>query len=273
MLLLFGLFLISYSTVAIYISNISQTYVVNEYDSNVSSLKKSEISSIKEKANSFNNSLTDNVSTSNSERKTEYAFSVGEIEGYITIPKIRVVLPIYEGTRETILNKGVGHISSTSLPIGGKSTHCVLTGHSAYPTSTLFNDLDLLKVGDLFYIKCLDEVYTYKIDKIMIKEKSVADRYIKIQKNKDYCSLITCTPKTVNSHRLIVRGERVIGENKASVNKIINTVIADKENGQRIVFFIVLSLALVILIIIIMLIRKKLKRRDDNASEKNKAIN
>lgn len=239
-----GLVLISYSTVAVFISNISQTYVVRNYDKKISKLPKAEINKIKNKSR-------------HPGKQSSTVFAQGEIEGYITIPKINVLLPIYEGTRETVLNKGAGHLSSTSLPVGGKNTNCVLTGHSGYPTATLFNDLDLLNKGDAFHIKFLDEVHTYKVKKIMVKEKTIAYKFIGIERGKDLCTLITCTPKTINTHRLIVVGQRV--KRKLS-DKQLNNYINAKEKNQNIIVLI-LIVSLLVLIILFFCFYKRCKKR------------
>ena len=128
--------------------------------------------------------------------------------GYITIKKLGVELPIYHGTSETVLQAGVGHFWGTSLPVGGESTHTVLTGHRGLPTKTLFTNMDKLKVGDIFYIKVLGETLAYKIDQILtvLPEETEA---LSIEPGQDYATLVTCTPYAINTHRLLVRGERI----------------------------------------------------------------
>lgn len=128
--------------------------------------------------------------------------------GYIRIPKIKVELPIYHGTSETVLQAGVGHFWGTSLPVGGESTHTVLTGHRGLPTKTLFTNMDKLKVGDIFYIKVLGETLAYQIDQILtvLPEETEA---LSIEPGQDYATLVTCTPYAINTHRLLVRGERI----------------------------------------------------------------
>lgn len=243
-----GLVLISYSTVAVFLSNISQTYVVRNYDKKISKLPKAEINIIKNKSR-------------HPGKQSSTVFAQGEIEGYITIPKINVLLPIYEGTKETVLNKGAGHLSSTSLPGGGKNTNCVLTGHSGYTTATLFNDLDLLNKGDFFHIKFLDEVYTYKVKKILVKEKSIAYKFIGIERGKDLCTLVTCTPKTINSHRLIVVGQR--DKSKLSY-KQLNNYINSKEKKQNFIVLITIVSILVLIILFFYFYKRRKKRGDEN---------
>lgn len=128
--------------------------------------------------------------------------------GYIRIPAIEVELPIYHGTSESVLQVGVGHFEGTSLPVGGESTHAVLTGHRGLPSKLLFTDMDKLKKGDVFYIKILGETFAYEIDQILtvLPEDTKA---LSIDSGKDYVTLVTCTPYAVNTHRLLVRGHRI----------------------------------------------------------------
>ena len=130
------------------------------------------------------------------------------IMGYIEIPSIDVSLPIYHGTSEGVLQVAVGHLDWSSLPVGGESTHCVLSGHRGLPSARLFTDLDDLRTGDLFTIRVLGELMTYEVDKILIVEPHEVSA-LKVEEGMDLCTLVTCTPYGVNSHRLLVRGHRV----------------------------------------------------------------
>lgn len=136
--------------------------------------------------------------------------------GYIEIEKLWVNLPIYHGTDETALQMGAGHVEWSSLPVGGESTHCVLSGHRGLPSAKLFSDLDQLEEGDRFTLHVLNEVLSYEVDQIRIVKPEVT-KDLKIEKGKDYCTLVTCTPYGVNTHRLLVRGHRVETEKKAGV--------------------------------------------------------
>ena len=128
--------------------------------------------------------------------------------GFITIDKINVSLPIYHGTSEGILQTSIGHIEWTSLPVGGESSHCVLSGHRGLPRAKLFSDLDKLVVGDVFSLNVLNATLTYQVDQIRVVEPDDVS-YLQIEEGKDYCTLVTCTPYGINSHRLLVRGHRV----------------------------------------------------------------
>ena len=130
------------------------------------------------------------------------------IMGYVEIPKIDIKLPIYHGTSEEVLSKGAGHLEGTSLPIGGASTHAVISAHRGMPSSKLFTDLNQLVNDDIFYIRVMDNVLAYKVDKVtVVKPDDLKD--LKIEKNKDYVTLLTCTPYGINTHRLLVRGTRI----------------------------------------------------------------
>ncbi|MGG6797043.1 UNVERIFIED_CONTAM: class C sortase [Streptococcus canis] len=155
-------------------------------------------------------SLSDPFTSKEKAGLREYArmLEVNEQIGHVAIPKIGVDLPVYAGTSSTVLEKGSGHLEGTSLPIGGKTTHAVLTAHRGLPTARLFTDLDKVKKGDYFYVTNLKETLAYRVDRIMVIEPSQLDA-VSIEEGKDYVTLLTCTPYMINSHRLLVRGVRV----------------------------------------------------------------
>lgn len=131
------------------------------------------------------------------------------VMGYVEIPSIQVLLPIYHGVDEAVLQTAIGHIEGTSLPVGGESNHCVISGHRGLPSAKLFTDLDQLDLGDTFRLRILDEVLTYEVDQIRIVEPDDLS-LLEIEPGEDLCTLVTCTPYGVNSHRLLVRGRRVV---------------------------------------------------------------
>ncbi len=135
------------------------------------------------------------------------------VMGYLEIPKINVLLPIYHGTEPEVLQVGVGHLEWTSLPVGGVGTHCVLSGHRGLSTARLFSDLPQLQTGDVFYIRVLNEVLAYEVDQIRTVLPRDVEDLVPVA-GRDYCTLVTCTPYGVNSHRLIVRGHRTGIEEK-----------------------------------------------------------
>lgn len=187
--------------------------------------------------------------------------------GYIRIPKIDVELPIYHGTEERVLQSGVGHFEGTSLPVGGESTHAVLTGHRGLPSKILFTDLDKLVEGDVFYIKILGETFAYQVDQILtvLPEDTKA---LSIEPGKDYLTLVTCTPYAVNTHRLLVRGVRIPYEE--AVKQAADERITPKLPFQ--VKMLILAVVILILIFIIYLIWKKVRKRKtgDHENEENK---
>ena len=143
--------------------------------------------------------------------------------GYITIPKINETIRIFHGTEEAVLQVGAGHLESTSFPVGGADTHAVLSGHRGLPSANLFTDLDRLEKGDVFYIKILNRTFCYKIDRIVTVLPNDTTE-LAIQKGKDYVTLVTCTPYGVNSHRLLVRGERTDFDETQDIPVYHNTV-------------------------------------------------
>ena len=178
------------------------------------------------------------------------------VMGYIEIPLIEVQLPIYHGTEDTVLQIAVGHLDWTSLPVGGESTHCVLSGHRGLPSARLFTDLDQLQLGDLFYLWILDEKLTYEVDQILIVEPQVTENLL-IEQGKDLCTLVTCTPYGVNSHRLLVRGHRI--ENEAEA--ITVRVTADALQIEPILIAIILFVPILLLFLLIARIFAPKKRK------------
>lgn len=141
------------------------------------------------------------------------------VMGYIEIPKIECALPIYHSVDEAVLQIAIGHIVGTSLPVGGESTHCVLSGHRGLPSAKLFTHLDQMAVGDTFMLQTLDNTLTYEVDQIRIVEPQEVDG-LKIVPGQDYCTLITCTPYGINTHRLLVRGHRVENQMSAAAIRV-----------------------------------------------------
>ena len=143
--------------------------------------------------------------------------------GYLEIPGIDVELSIYHGVSDTVLQKGVGHVPTSALPIGGKGNHCILTGHTGLPSAELFTDLTELAVGDQFELHVLDEVLVYEVDQITVVLPHEVDALGPVR-GRDYCTLVTCTPYGINSHRLLVRGIRVLDQEETPVLEIKNEV-------------------------------------------------
>ena len=215
--LLAGFSLILYPAVSDYVNSKHQTRAIQSYEETVSSgMSEETIEEFFERACDYNRRLA----------QTEGAFYHPEtvsgynealditgtgIMGYITIDKIKVELPLYHSVDVNVLQIAVGHLPGTSLPVGGEGTHSVLSGHRGLPSSKLFTDLDKLEKGDTFYITILNQVFTYKVDQIKTVEPTDVDD-LQIERGKDYCTLMTCTPYGINSHRLLVRGVRIVNE-------------------------------------------------------------
>ena len=209
-----GLGIMAYPTVADWWNSMHSTYAVANYDEFVASMDPHEYDELFERAREYNESLVETGPNWMIDGEELAAYNrlldvtgTGML-GYIDIPKIDVSLPIYHGTSDAVLKLGVGHLAGTSLPIGGVGTHASMSGHRGLPSARLFTDLNLLRVGDLFTVTVLNKVCTYEVDQIRIVLPTyLAD--LDIDPDKDYVTLITCTPYGVNSHRLLVRGHRV----------------------------------------------------------------
>lgn len=181
-------------------------------------------------------------------------FGGNGIMGYIEIPMIDVMLPIYHGTKESVLQIAVGHLDWTSLPVGGAGSHCVVSGHRGLPSARLFTDLDKLKVGDVFMLHVLNEILTYEIDQILIVEPQDTDPLL-IEPGKDLCTMITCTPYGINSHRMLVRGHRIESQEEAKVIGI--TADAVRIEPLMVAPFVAVPILLVLLIILLLPKQKK----------------
>lgn len=229
-----GLSLLLYPTVSNYINSLHQSEAVAHYKEITDNLDNNEIENMKSDVESYNSTLSrsnqrfisgDSVGNTYSSLLN---FSDNGIMGYITIDKIEVQIPIYHGTSETVLSNGIGHLEGSSLPVGGESTHCVLTGHRGVASSELFTNLDQIDVGDEFTLSVLDDVLTYKVDKISIVEPN-DDSMLFIEDGKDYVTLLTCTPYAVNTHRLLVRGVRTETETSDSFTVTSEAVLIDSD--------------------------------------------
>ncbi|PEP11433.1 class C sortase [Bacillus wiedmannii] len=213
---LFGLGIFLYPTISNWLATRAHYSEVSSYDKKIKALQKQEIERREKEAAEYNKQVQTSMKTFAdpfSEEKSNHqayadALNLGDVMGYIEISKINIKLPIYQGTSEEVLSRGVGHLDYSSLPVGGENTHTILTGHRGLPSAKLFTDLDKLSEGDRFYIHSLDKVLAYKVDQIKVVLPHETDD-LKIVENKDYITLITCTPYGVNTNRLLVRGERV----------------------------------------------------------------
>ena len=214
LILLTGVSLLLYPTVSDYWNSFHQSQAIASYVEAVAEIDNTDYEKMWQEAVAYNEKLKDNsgrwMPTDEELEEYERLLNVSDtgIMGYIEIPKIKVSLPIYHGTDEAILQIAIGHIPGSSLPVGGKGTHCVVSGHRGLPSAKLFTALDQLEEGDLFMMRILDETLTYEVDQVRIVEpEELSD--LEIDEDKDLCTLVTCTPYGINSHRFLVRGHRV----------------------------------------------------------------
>ena len=213
-LLLAGLSLLLYPSFADYWNSFTQSRAISSYSDQMEQLDTAEHDRILREAQAYNETLWQkpNRFLMGEEEKEEYEALLDPagtgMMGYVEIPSIDCKLPIYHGTDEAVLQVAVGHIEGSSLPVGGEGTHCILSGHRGLPSARLFTDIDQMKEGDIFLLRVLGDTYTYQVDQIRIVLPTETED-LQLERGKDYCTLVTCTPYGVNSHRLLVRGHRI----------------------------------------------------------------
>lgn len=257
-----GLSLVLYPSFSDYWNSFHQSRAVASYAQDVADLDNETYQAIWKAAEQYNTRLFESGHglTLTPEEQKEYekqlAVSNTGIMAYIEIPKINCSLAIYHGTDDAVLQVGVGHLEGTSLPVGGKSTHCVLSGHRGLPSAKLFSNLDKLAEGDLFMIRTLDETLTYEVDQILIVLPEEVGA-LSIVEGKDYCTLVTCTPYGVNTHRLLVRGHRVDNVNSDDIR-----VTADAMQIEAVVAAPAVAVPLLLLLLLIGLLNHTRKRKD-----------
>ena len=230
LLLLAGLSLLLYPSVSNYLNTIRQAQSILTYDNEVAALRQEDYQRLHRQAEEYNASLLDRPSpyglteTQQALYPTTLLTGGSDVMAYLEIPSIGVTLPICHGTETATLQKAVGHLEWSSLPIGGGSTHCVLSGHRGLPSSELLTNLDHLEYGDVFYLHVLGDTLEYRVDRIAIVEPGDF-QLLGIEEDKDYVTLITCTPYGINSHRLLVRGARVAaGQHGSSAIPLTNEI-------------------------------------------------
>ena len=237
MIFLVGLSLLLYPSVSEFWNSKHQSRAISGYTEKVLDIDDNRYELMLQEANEYNKKLENGLSRwIPSEKEVEEyngLLNIGGtgIMGYVEIPDLGISLPIYHGVDEAVLQIAIGHLQGSSLPVGGAGTHCAISGHRGLPSAKLFTNIDELKEGDVFLLCVLDEVLTYEVDQIRIVEPKDLSA-LEIEENKDLCTLITCTPYGVNSHRLLVRGHRIeTGENtsirvSADAMQIDETIVA-----------------------------------------------
>ena len=265
-MIIVGIGFILYPLVSNQLNKMNYQKAIDNYNFTVTRQENSYNERLIDKAIEYNRSLTslnvaDVFQNPNEESSSEY-LSILNVDnkgmmGYISIPKIDVRIPIYHGTSSDILQKGVGHLEGSSIPVGGENTHAILSAHRGLPSSRLFTDLNQLEVKDTFYIYILDKVLAYQVDQVLVVEPSNTDS-LQIVDGKDYVTLVTCTPYAINTHRLLVRGERI----EYSVEAEESIVVDKKMSVSDIVLYVCLLFAILFIIgIIISIVRYQKKRK------------
>ena len=267
LIFLTGVILLLYPTFSDWWNSFHQSRAVVSYIGSVTDLNNEEYEKMLEEAREYNAQLA--------RTRTDYELSEEEMErynaelnvsgtgimGYVDIPSIRVTLPIYHGTEEAVLQTAVGHIESTSLPVGGANTHCVISGHRGLPSARLFTDIDRLTAGDLFTLNVLDEVLTYEVDQILIVEPYDLS-CLQIIPGRDLVTLVTCTPYGINTHRLLVRGHRIETEGgKVSNIRVMADAIQVDKTLVAVFIAVPVLLVLIVMVLIITGIQRRRNRR------------
>ena len=226
--LLVGLSILNYPFLSQWVNRRSESQAVESYEKQIDVLEEEKKRAIKQEAEAYNKELLEkqtgvsdgfSVKSKRDDRYERILNTSGDgIMGVLRIPKIQVHLPVYHGTSAKVLEEGVGHLYGSSFPTGGEGTHSVFSSHRGLPSKPLFTDLDQLKEGDLFFLDILGEEMAYRVEEILTVEPEETEA-LEIIPGKDYVTLVTCTPYGINSHRLLVRGERILWEEKEEKTK------------------------------------------------------
>ena len=257
-----GLSLLLYPTISDYWNSLHASQAVASYDQAVKSMDEGKYDELLQRAGQYNRDLflRGTLFALTDEEREDYSSQLdidgSGVMGYIEIPTIKVSLPIYHGTSDDVLQVAVGHLEWSSLPVGGESTHCVLSGHRGLPSAKLFTNLDQLAEGDLFVIRTLDEVLTYEVDRILIVLPSELQA-LAAEEGKDLCTLVTCTPYGVNSHRMLVRGHRVDNQSEAV------RLTADAIRIDPLLVAPIAAIPLLLALLLLLVVAPKKKSRDD----------
>ena len=275
-ILLAGLTLILYPTLSDYYNRVHQSGAIDDYAEQLSGFDDDTFQRMWDEAVLYNKQLYDltrGIETPESEKLDYYDVlnvTSSGMMSYIDIPCINCHLPLCHGTDEGTLQSNAGHIETSSLPVGGENTHCVISGHTGLPSAKLFTYLDAVHEGDIFTLSTLGVVLTYEVDQVLVVLPHEADA-LGIVPGMDYCTLVTCTPYGVNSHRLLVRGHRI--ETPETVEEEVKAKVeaAQKETSEP--FYIALAVAIGLLLLIIILVvarsiahRKAKKKAEEQAS-------
>ena len=267
LLLLFGIGLFMYPIVSDWICEYNSKEEINTYDQKITKTESKLLRQLEKEAKDYNTALAQKDTTKISVVKYDDLLAVTDAISYIEIPKIGVYLPIYHGLSDEVLQKGIGHMEGTSLPVGGEGTHCVLAGHTGLPSAEIFTDLDQMSKGDAFFIHILDKVLEYQVDQIKVV-LPYEEEDIQIVKGKDYITLLTCTPYGINDHRLLVRGKRIVHDPEVAIdNTDYWPIVHESEKKlplRTIVWYAstaVIGIVLTVILIILLYPTKKRKKK------------
>jgi len=272
-LVIAGIVVMVYPSLSNYVNTIHSSYAVQELNEQLDNVDTAKLERQRELAEAYNDSLTglvedafsDEDQTDRSDYESIMDFGNG-IMGYIQIPKIHVELSIYHGVSDAVLQKGVGHMPDSAFPIGGPGNHTVLTGHTGLPSAELFTDLTELQEGDQFFITALGQTLAYEVDQIVVVLPHEVEELVP-ERGRDYCTLVTCTPYGINSHRLLVRGERVQMDQKTIANKVASV---SEESVQMPTELVLAGAAIAVLLLIALVVLLKRERKEEpQTSEEN----
>ena len=259
-----GLSLLLYPTVSNYWNSLHQSRAIAAYVEQVTQIDNETFDQLREQARAYNRTLVGKAYRYDMTRQEREEYlgllnvSGNGIIGYIEIPDIHCELPIYHGTDADALQIGVGHIEGSSLPVGGESTHCAISGHRGLPSAKLFSDLDKLTVGDRFSLRVLDDTLTYEVDQIHTVLPGEMDE-LEIVEGEDYCTLVTCTPYGVNTHRLLVRGYRVENSTDKEPARVATDETRTEPLGKISILLPVLVFAILLMLLLVFLLPKRKK--------------
>lgn len=271
LIFLIGLAILLYPTISNFVNQRAQSTAIVDYTTYLDESTEDKKQELWQQAEDYNNRL---YKTSGSFFKPSLVSGYwdtlklgdSDVIGFVTIPRIDVKLPIYHGTDDSVLVSGAGHLEGTSLPIGGVNTHSVIMAHRGLPSSKLFTDLDKMEYGDIFTLTVLGEELTYVVDSVVVIEPTQTDS-LQIETGKDYCTLLTCTPYGINTHRLLVRGIRVMSEEEAEVVMSAVRSNAVQVDPLLVAPFIAVPLLVIAFALVFFIDSKKSKKRKTNVKK------
>lgn len=264
LLFLAGAGVVLYPTVSNAWNEYQQSRLISQYETKMNEIATEDLQAEWEKAEAFNASLLtrpqwDSLTEAQKAQYDQMLAVYGNgVMGYVEIPSIDCKLPIYHGTEDAVLQFAIGHLEWTSLPVGGESTHCVLSGHTGLPNAKLFTGLENMKEGDIFTLRVLRETLTYEVDRILVVEPENLNE-VKIVEGEDYCTLVTCTPYGKNTHRLLVRGHRIENEDEPGVD----VAVPDNNGIEPELLVLLVTVPILMVLVLILLIQNRRNKKKE----------